>query len=231
MLGKGHAGDPASAMLELLNPEQNANFLDHYFDVPIDLSKIQRMEVIFIAGSPTKKCRSQGIIWRKPRESCGIKPEQVEVTHDALLTLIENYCREAGVRSIQKQIEKIYGKIALQLVRQGKSISSPKNETKVVETADQKGNNSNDPKVSDSGEVQTGDISSEGSESDEVTQSSADAETADADIVSGKVQQSTDQLIEPKDAAEELSEKKEATDAGVPILVDASNLPDFVGKR
>ncbi|CAM8945961.1 unnamed protein product [Rhodiola kirilowii] len=245
-LGKGHAGDPASAMLELLDPEQNANFLDHYLDVPIDLSKVlfvctanviemipnpllDRMEVISIAGYITdeKMHIARDYLEKATRESCGIRPEQVEVTHDALLTLIENYCREAGVRNLQKQIEKIYRKIALQLVRQG---VSPKNETKVVETAHLKGNDSNDLMVSVSGEVQTGDISSGGSESDEVTQSSADAETADADIVSGQVQQSTDQLIEPKDAAEGLSEKKEATDADERILVDASNLPDFVGK-
>ncbi|KAL9682647.1 hypothetical protein QQ045_014449 [Rhodiola kirilowii] len=250
-LGKGHAGDPASAMLELLDPEQNANFLDHYLDVPIDLSKVlfvctanviemipnpllDRMEVISIAGYITdeKMHIARDYLEKATRESCGIRPEQVEVTHDALLTLIENYCREAGVRNLQKQIEKIYRKIALQLVRQG---VSPKKETKVVETAHLKGNDSNDLMVSVSGEVQKGDISSGGSESDEVTQSSADAETADAetadaDIVSGQVQQSTDQLIEPKDAAEGLSEKKEATDADERILVDASNLPDFVGK-
>ncbi|KAH8974329.1 hypothetical protein BDL97_01G096300 [Sphagnum fallax] len=79
-LGRGHAGDPASALLELLDPEQNANFLDHYLDVPIDLSK-------------------------------------VELSDGALHTLIETYCREAGVRNLQKHIEKIYRKVALKLVR------------------------------------------------------------------------------------------------------------------
>ncbi|KAG2552504.1 hypothetical protein PVAP13_9KG464800 [Panicum virgatum] len=91
-LGRGHLGDPASALLELLDPEQNANFLDHYLDVPIDLSK-------------------------------------VEVTDDALLALIENYCREAGVRNLQKHIEKIYRKVALKLVRQGVSNEPPRDIT------------------------------------------------------------------------------------------------------
>lgn len=137
-LGRGHAGDPASALLELLDPEQNANFLDHYLDVPIDLSKVlfvctanvvenipnpllDRMEVIAIAGYITdeKMHIARDYLEKTTREACGIKPEQVEVTDAALLALIENYCREAGVRNLQKQIEKIYRKIALQLVRQG----------------------------------------------------------------------------------------------------------------
>ncbi|KAK9070958.1 hypothetical protein SSX86_009526 [Deinandra increscens subsp. villosa] len=136
-LGRGHTGDPASAMLELLDPEQNANFLDHYLDVPIDLSKVlfvctanvvetipgpllDRMEIIPIAGYITdeKMHIARDYLEKNTRDACGVKPEQVEVSDSALLSLIENYCREAGVRSLQKQIEKIYRKIALQLVRQ-----------------------------------------------------------------------------------------------------------------
>ncbi|CAN1161609.1 Lon protease homolog 1, mitochondrial [Linum perenne] len=128
-LGRGHSGDPASAMLELLDPEQNANFLDHYLDVPIDLSKVlfvctanvidmiptpllDRMEVISIAGYITdeKMHIARDYLEKSTRETCGIKPEQVELTDAALLALIENYCREAGVRNLQKQIEKIYRK-------------------------------------------------------------------------------------------------------------------------
>ncbi|PSS18964.1 Lon protease like [Actinidia chinensis var. chinensis] len=142
-LGRGHAGDPASAMLELLDPEQNANFLDHYLDVPIDLSKVlfvctanvvemipnpllDRMEVVAIAGYITdeKMHIARDYLEKTTREACGIKPEQVEVTDGALLALIENYCREAGVRNLQKHIEKIYRKIALQLVRKG-ALSEP----------------------------------------------------------------------------------------------------------
>ncbi|XP_004495660.1 lon protease homolog 1, mitochondrial [Cicer arietinum] len=140
-LGRGHAGDPASALLELLDPEQNANFLDHYLDVPIDLSKVlfvctanvvemipspllDRMEVVAIAGYITdeKMHIARDYLEKNTREACGIKPEQVEVTDAALLALIESYCREAGVRNLQKHIEKIYRKIALKLVRQGETI-------------------------------------------------------------------------------------------------------------
>ncbi|ONM26305.1 Lon protease homolog 2 peroxisomal [Zea mays] len=129
-LGKGHSGDPASALLELLDPEQNVNFLDHYLDVPIDLSKVlfvctanvietipnpllDRMEIIAIAGYITdeKMHIARDYLEKNTRQACGIKPEQVEVTDAALLALIENYCREAGVRNLQKHIEKIYRKV------------------------------------------------------------------------------------------------------------------------
>uniref|UniRef100_A0A7N0VK99 Lon protease homolog, mitochondrial n=1 Tax=Kalanchoe fedtschenkoi TaxID=63787 RepID=A0A7N0VK99_KALFE len=245
-LGKGHAGDPASAMLELLDPEQNANFLDHYLDVPIDLSKVlfvctanviemipnpllDRMEVISIAGYITdeKMHIARDYLEKATRESCGIKPEQVEVTHDALLALIENYCREAGVRNLQKQIEKIYRKIALQLVRQG---VSAKNETQLVETGDLKPKDSDDSNATIVGEVETGDNTSEISSSDVASESSSGAAKENVSVVADNAQQSADQLVESKNAAEGLPEKKETADVGVKILVDTSNLPDFVGK-
>ncbi|OAO90645.1 LON_ARA_ARA [Arabidopsis thaliana] len=155
-LGRGHAGDPASALLELLDPEQNANFLDHYLDVTIDLSKVlfvctanvidmipnpllDRMEVISIAGYITdeKVHIARDYLEKTARGDCGVKPEQVEVSDAALLSLIENYCREAGVRNLQKQIEKIYRKIALKLVREGAvpeepSVASDPEEAEIV---------------------------------------------------------------------------------------------------
>jgi len=82
---------------------------------------LDRMEVISIAGYITdeKVHIARDYLEKTARGDCGVKPEQVEVSDAALLSLIENYCREAGVRNLQKQIEKIYRKIALKLVREG----------------------------------------------------------------------------------------------------------------
>ncbi|XP_038978064.1 lon protease homolog, mitochondrial-like isoform X2 [Phoenix dactylifera] len=73
---------------------------------------LDRMEVIALAGYITdeKMHIARDYLEKTTREACGIKSEQVEVTDAALLALIENYCREAGVRNLQKQIEKIYRK-------------------------------------------------------------------------------------------------------------------------
>ncbi|KAF2540817.1 hypothetical protein F2Q68_00033166 [Brassica cretica] len=114
-LGKGHSGDPASALLEVMDPEQNANFRDHYLDVTIDLSKVlfvctanvidtipkpllDRMEVISLAGYITdeKLHIARDFLVKNTCRDCGIKPEQVDMSDAALLSLIENYCREAG---------------------------------------------------------------------------------------------------------------------------------------
>ncbi|CAI5511722.1 unnamed protein product [Closterium sp. Naga37s-1] len=135
-LGRGHAGDPAGALLEMLDPEQNASFLDHYLDVPLDLSKVlfvctanmletipapllDRMEVIRLVGyiSDEKTHIARGYLEPAARSGCGVKPEQVLVTDTALHSLIETYCREAGVRNLQKHIERIYRKVALKIVR------------------------------------------------------------------------------------------------------------------
>ncbi|KAF8089656.1 hypothetical protein N665_0500s0021 [Sinapis alba] len=143
-LGKSHSGDPASALLEVMDPEQNANFRDNYLDVTIDLSKVlfvctanvidtipkpllDRMEVISLAGYITdeKLHIARDFLVKNTCRDCGIKPEQVDVSDAALLSLIENYCREAGVRNLHKHIEKIYRKIALKLVRQRASTVVP----------------------------------------------------------------------------------------------------------
>ncbi|XP_065852683.1 lon protease homolog 1, mitochondrial [Euphorbia lathyris] len=234
-LGRGHAGDPASALLELLDPEQNANFLDHYLDVPIDLSKVlfvctanvidtipspllDRMEVIAIAGYITdeKMHIARDYLEKSTREACGIKPEQVEVTDDALLALIENYCREAGVRNLQKHIEKIYRKIALKLVRQGEvSESAVPGELEQVETASVE---SSSESIGDSGNRQN----------DKTTEKDGIAVT---DQPSDQIQDSIDKLADTKEATEsEKIEEHELTKAIEKLLVEASNLADFVGK-
>ncbi|XP_071717683.1 lon protease homolog 1, mitochondrial-like [Rutidosis leptorrhynchoides] len=208
-LGRGHSGDPASAMLELLDPEQNANFLDHYLDVPIDLSKVlfvctanvletipnplmDRMEVIPIAGYITdeKMHIARDYLEKSTRDACGVKPEQVEVTEAALLSLIENYCREAGVRNLQKQIEKIYRKIALQLVRNG-----AQSEPSILK-----------------------------SESEE---SKSDTTEEEAEVVETNV--SADQVSELQ-VSDGSKEDKVVTNATEKVLIDDKNLADYVGK-
>ncbi|CAF2055165.1 unnamed protein product, partial [Brassica oleracea] len=128
-IGKSSKYDPEGALLELLDPEQNAQFLDYFLDVPIDLSKIlfvctandidrlpdpllDRMEVIKLAGYTTdeKMHIARDYLVKIVSGKCGIKPDQVDVSDTALLSLIENYCREAGVRNLQKHIENIFRK-------------------------------------------------------------------------------------------------------------------------
>ncbi|KAL2490409.1 Lon protease1 [Abeliophyllum distichum] len=245
-LGRGHAGDPASAMLELLDPEQNANFLDHYLDVPIDLSKVlfvctanvvetipnpllDRMEVISIAGYITdeKMHIAKDYLEKTTREACGIKPEQVEVTDAALLALIDDYCREAGVRNLQKQIEKIYRKIALQLVR-GEPHVEPMVAGVQVQHDEVKAESdrvSNETMVEGVG-AESVDGSTDGKNSETATE----AEIVEVDSPANQIP-SINQSSTLKDTSEaEKIWEREATSTEKKVLVDASNLADFVGK-
>ncbi|XP_025077130.1 lon protease homolog, mitochondrial-like isoform X1 [Pomacea canaliculata] len=134
-LGRGYQGDPASALLELLDPEQNANFLDHYLDVTVDLSKVlfictanvvdtipeplrDRMEMIDISGYVAEEKLNIAKMYLVPQAltHTGVSKDHVSVTDDALHSLIRSYCRESGVRNLQKHIEKIYRKAALKIV-------------------------------------------------------------------------------------------------------------------
>ncbi|KAK8698040.1 hypothetical protein V6N13_114172 [Hibiscus sabdariffa] len=233
-LGRGHAGDPASALLELLDPEQNANFLDHYLDVPIDLSKVlfvctanvvenipnpllDRMEVIAIAGYITdeKMHIARDYLEKTAQEACGVKPEQVEVTDAALLGLIENYCREAGVRNLQKHIEKIYRKIALRLVREGSSNESVIS-GEVVQPTEAKAEVDETDQHAAANET-TVEVESVGNSSHELKSESS--------------VQTSDLPQDSKDATEtEKLQETETTKAVEKVLVDPSNLADFVGK-
>ena len=133
-LGRGYQGDPASALLELLDPEQNGTFLDHYLDVPIDLSKVlfvctanvldtipapllDRMEVVRLSGyiADEKRAIARTYLEKVAKERSGIGDGEATVSDGAMDALIEDYCREAGVRNLQKHLEKIYRKVALKL--------------------------------------------------------------------------------------------------------------------
>lgn len=128
-------GDPASALLELLDPEQNNSFLDHYLDVPVDLSKVlfvctanmedtipqpllDRMEVIRLSGyvSDEKIAIAEKYLAPVAKDMSGLKDADVILQNDAIVELINKYCRESGVRNLKKHIEKVYRKAALKIV-------------------------------------------------------------------------------------------------------------------
>ena len=134
-IGRGHNGDPSSALLELLDPEQNSSFLDHYLDVPVDLSKVlfvctanmtdtiprpllDRMEMIELSGyvADEKIAIAERYLAPQAKEINGLKEADVNLEKEAIVELINKYCRESGVRNLKKQIEKVYRKSALKIV-------------------------------------------------------------------------------------------------------------------
>ncbi|WP_114417479.1 endopeptidase La [Marinospirillum perlucidum] len=134
-LGASYQGDPASALLEVLDPEQNVNFLDHYLDVRVDLSKVlflctanqldtipgplmDRMEVIRLAGYITeeKVAIAKHHLWPRLLKRAGLKKKQLNITDAALRQIIEGYAREAGVRKLEKMLHRILRKAAVELL-------------------------------------------------------------------------------------------------------------------
>jgi len=131
-LGRDFRGDPASALLEILDPEQNRTFRDNYLDLPFDLSKVffittantrdtiprpllDRMELLRLPGySEEEKIEiaNRYLIPRQLREA-GLKPEDCIITQDALRVIISQYTREAGVRQLERAIGGIARKITL----------------------------------------------------------------------------------------------------------------------
>ncbi|KAG5519641.1 hypothetical protein PMAC_001796 [Pneumocystis sp. 'macacae'] len=135
-IGRGHQGDPSSALLELLDPEQNSSFLDHYLDLPVDLSKVlfvctaniidtipgpllDRMEIIHISGyvADEKMAIAKNYLAPEAKELAGLKNIDVNLTDDAIESLIKYYCRESGVRNLKKHINKVYRKSTLDIVK------------------------------------------------------------------------------------------------------------------
>ena len=139
-IGSSFRGDPASALLEVLDPEQNKDFLDHYLDVRFDLSKVlfictanqldtipspllDRMDVIRLSGyilEEKLQIARQHLINRQ-LSSHGLKPEEFQIGDDTLREVIDGYAREAGVRNLEKQLKKMMRKAARQIItRRGK---------------------------------------------------------------------------------------------------------------
>jgi ATP-dependent Lon protease len=138
-MGADFRGDPASAMLEVLDPAQNDSFRDHYLDLEFDLSEVMfiatanvletipgplqdRMETIELAGYTLEEKRHIARRYLVPRQidANGLKPSQIEFADPALVAIIEEYTREAGVRNLERQIGTICRKVARE-VAEGKS--------------------------------------------------------------------------------------------------------------
>lgn len=139
----GYRGDPSSALLEVLDPSQNATFSDHYLDVPMDLSKVlfmctanvldtipgpllDRMEVIRLSGYTAEEKTEIARVYLEPsvRAETGVGA-QASLTVPAIRRLIEDYAREAGVRNLRAQLEKIYRKVAFKLVELEQHATTP----------------------------------------------------------------------------------------------------------
>jgi ATP-dependent Lon protease len=135
-------GDPASALLEVLDPEQNHTFVDHYLDVEYDLSKVMfiataniadpippalkdRMELIPLTGyTPNEKVAiARQFLIPKQREANGLKAEQIEFSDDAIMAIITNHTREAGVRNLEREIGSVCRKVARKIVQ--KKVETP----------------------------------------------------------------------------------------------------------
>jgi ATP-dependent Lon protease len=130
-LGRDFRGDPSSALLEVLDPEQNREFRDHYLDVPFDLSQVMfvttanvldtipgplqdRMEIIQLSSyTEDEKVKIvQGYLIPRQIKENGLKPDEVEFTEGALREMVQGYTREAGVRNLEREIGKVCRKIA-----------------------------------------------------------------------------------------------------------------------
>jgi ATP-dependent Lon protease len=133
-IGMDFRGDPSSALLEVLDPEQNNTFQDNYLEVPFDLSKVlfiatgnlvdpipaplrDRMEIIQLPGYTMQEKIGIGRRFLVPKqmEHHGLKEKHVEITDEALVTLVQSYTREAGVRNLEREIANVMRKVARQV--------------------------------------------------------------------------------------------------------------------
>ena len=141
-VGMDYRGDPSSALLEVLDPEQNSTFSDHYIEVPFDLSKVlfvatanrtdtippallDRMEVIELPGYTTREKVKIGQKFLVPRQLAehGLEPGALELPEDVLLRAIEEYTREAGVRNFEREIASLVRKSARRIA-EGETVTA-----------------------------------------------------------------------------------------------------------
>ncbi|MDR2747303.1 MAG: endopeptidase La, partial [Treponema sp.] len=141
-MGASYQGDPASALLEVLDPEQNFSFRDHYLDLPFDISRIffivtantqdtipppllDRMEIIQIPGyiDMEKLEIAKRYLVPKSLEKNGLRKNQVKYSSESLLHIANGYAREAGVRNFEKNLDKIHRKLAKQIVEDDEKLA------------------------------------------------------------------------------------------------------------
>jgi ATP-dependent Lon protease len=134
-------GDPSAALLEVLDPEQNNTFMDHYLDVEYDLSKVffittanvvhtipqplqDRMEILRLEGytEPEKLEIAKRFLIRKQREATGLTAGNITLQDETVVHIIRHYTREAGVRNLEREIANICRKVARKVVKEGKSL-------------------------------------------------------------------------------------------------------------
>jgi ATP-dependent Lon protease len=142
-MGASYQGDPASALLEVLDPEQNNSFRDHYLDLPFDISRIffvvtantldtipppliDRMEIIQLPGYiDTEKLEiAKRYLVPKSLEKAGLKKSQVSYNRESLLYIANGYAREAGVRNFEKNLDKIHRKLAKEIVEKAETAAA-----------------------------------------------------------------------------------------------------------
>ncbi len=138
-VGSDYRGDPSSALLEVLDPEQNSEFTDHYMNLPLDLSKVMfittanmsdtipgplldRMEVIRLAGYTLEEKIIIAKRYLLPRqiEQNGLKPRHIKITDETISYIISHYTREAGLRNLEREIGSVCRKIAKKVAEGGK---------------------------------------------------------------------------------------------------------------
>ena len=136
-IGADYKGDPAAALLEVLDPEQNKDFVDHYLEVPFDLSRVMfittanttdtiprplldRMEIIELSSytGEEKLNIAKKYLVPKQLKAHGLEDRGAEITEDALQEIINSYTRESGVRGLEKQIAQVCRKIVLKVVKE-----------------------------------------------------------------------------------------------------------------